>query len=719
MALKIQKFTFIGAILLSNQMAFAQTETSEEQTETSEEQTEISEEIVNEEIVNEEVVNETSDEVINEDEVVNEDDFFDELWLEGDWSEGSSETLERIQEGPISDAPSRVDVIHTERIEDAANLADVMEWLPGGSIYQAGSTNAAIIIDGLPASHVTLLMDGIPFSRLINNREGPSIDMRSIGLDASELRRVEVHRGVGPAGSGRAGGAVINLITADPPEQVGAYGRITGNYDFNSVYRRNIAGLLTAPFTDELSGSISASYSESDALDINNDHRYDTPDSALIHGLLRTRWAPNPNEGLSLMAMIDENQTDNLGFESADSHDRVSTDTTSAFLSGRWWLTDDHSLRLDHVTSLSSFGHKFANVGENGSEILVADTNQQRVRQSLILSSWYENHDVSSELVADGLRVWRYAAQEAEETEENFDPLLDGEPLDQLIFGIGTNHGWQPTDDLTHETRIYLEEDDAFGFGWSGQTAVSFQLSDNFTLRTGASQTRRTPLAEERFYTFSHASVGYEIVGNTALIPESLWSARFGGAWMNRNETIGLELESYYHRISDHISFVSLDSDGSTTRITYSNAPEVRIAGANSSVEFSALPGGLLFRVSYAWQPINEKLEDDGFPLVYRAEHSVRTELRGRWLENRLESWFDLRGQSEMDVINSSGLVEMNGAPGFVVLGAGTSFDLTHDVELRLRVDNILDQTNALWGPKPGRRLLFTLKFQGGDGSGR
>jgi len=415
------------------------------------------------------------------------------------------------------------------------------------------------------------------------------------------------------------------------------------------------------------------------------------------------------------MVMRDEGVSENAGFVAADSHDRVATDTTTALVSGRWWVSG-RDLRLDHVTSFGAFTHRFENVGEFGSASLVADTRQQSLRQSLVLSGWPGQHDVSGELVLNGQRVRR----EAPQPEDHFDPLLDREPIDQVTTGLAGNHAWSPVEGLSHESRVYLEGDDAFGFGWTGQTALAFELSDRLTLRTGISRTRRTPLAEERFYTFSHAAVGYEIVGNPELTPESLWSGRMGASWINRDETIGLEFESFAHRIHDHICFASLPSEpGEPTRITYTNAPEVRILGTNASLEFSDLPGGLTLRTSYAWLPINEKLEDDGFPLVFRATHSVRAELRGRWFENRLEGWLDVQGRSEMDVINASGLVELGAAPGFGVIGAGVSYDVSHDVEIRLRADNLADQTNALWGPKPGRSVMLSLQFRGGDGQGQ
>jgi outer membrane receptor protein involved in Fe transport len=150
------------------------------------------------------------------------------------------------------------------------------------------------------------------------------------------------------------------------------------------------------------------------------------------------------------------------------------------------------------------------------------------------------------------------------------------------------------------------------------------------------------------------------------------------------------------------------DSNNAGTQLfTYANIGKAHTAGLNASLRAQKLLWGLNVKANYSYLPLSERLPS-GTPLNLRANHSGRFEISRHWLDESLETWTDIEGRSEMSVPDNS-----PGAPAYATFGAGLEYQITDQPQanIQLDADNLLDQTNATWGPKPGRTIFARLSL--------
>jgi vitamin B12 transporter len=127
-------------------------------------------------------------------------------------------TANRFQQ-PVNTVLAPTDIVTREDIDQwqAKSLNDVMRRLPGVDIVQYGGLGqtSSMFVRGTSASHVLVLVDGVPLARPgISN----SSDVSQIPI--SLVQRVEYIRGPRSAvyGSGAIGG-VVNIITQTDEEK--------------------------------------------------------------------------------------------------------------------------------------------------------------------------------------------------------------------------------------------------------------------------------------------------------------------------------------------------------------------------------------------------------------------------------------------------------------------------------------------------------------------
>jgi vitamin B12 transporter len=110
------------------------------------------------------------------------------------------------------DAPAQVRIVSTEDIQriNGTTTADIMTLVNGVSVSDYGATGGmkTITTRGLPASNVTILIDGNP----INDQQNGLVDLSLLPL--SSIDRIEfVSDGASALYGGNATGGVVNLIT--------------------------------------------------------------------------------------------------------------------------------------------------------------------------------------------------------------------------------------------------------------------------------------------------------------------------------------------------------------------------------------------------------------------------------------------------------------------------------------------------------------------------
>jgi outer membrane receptor protein involved in Fe transport len=614
----------------------------------------------------------------------------------------SFESTTVTRQGPLRETPHRRDVMTRADLQrrNMTNLADAMQWLAAGSSVQTAGSGLAMTIDGLDASHITVMINGMPVSRPLNSNLGPVLDPQRIPIQASRVRRLEVHRGAGPVGSLQSGGVVINLVTDDTAPasaQVGvdlAGGLTTGGEQPDGTLQRTDAGAtFSVPVSDAVSLGADVLWNERRAWDGNADGTFDLPEQRSLTAGTQFGWSPSRRDQLQAEVRWQETQLETLGALRSPLFDRTRTGEWRGNVRG---VHRRDNGRLTHDTSLTHLRHRFDKiVRESGFVRPRTDTEVWQVRQATTRTWHLGAHDFSVETGLDLEEVSRTGPS-------------GGLPSTvRVMAGAGAGDRWD-LGRLELDSRVFAGADEDARVLWLAGTQGLLPLGAGFSLRGGFSRTFRRASVEELFLVFDHAEVGYRVVGNEGLVPETVRSSRLGLIWNEAKDRWGAEFEAYTHRQDNLIASVAdpTQQEGPIGTFTYDNIGEARTVGANASAEARALPGGLFARVSWAWLPVARDL-DLGERLLFRAEHSVRGELRGSWWQDRLQAFAALSSRSPLSVP-----ADQPAAPGFQTVDVGVTGRLPAGWDLGFTVFNLANQVNSVWGPKPGRLALATLRWQ-------
>jgi outer membrane receptor for ferrienterochelin and colicins len=593
--------------------------------------------------------------------------------------------------GAAARTPARVDSLRADDLmrQGATDLASALVWIAGATPTSPTGTATGMIVDGLSASQVVVLRDGLPFARMSGSPDGPMADLSTIPIDPAIIERIDVYRGAGPGGTGGAGGVVIDIITRRSQQGYEAFVRsISGAAEVAAPWRQELTAGGNAQLSERWSAQLMAQRVAVDPIDVNGDDIGDNPERRRIGGEAAMQWRDG-QESLRV-GLVGSMQTTTASVSpTAPLIDQIDAGSARLRVQGRWWTADD--MRLEHGSDVSVDQHDFAKiVRASGDTRPKADTTQYAARQTLLATWFLGDHDLQGELIGGVTHI-----QRGGET-GTLDPITLGEG------GAGVTDTWHVGERFELQGRVYGDVQSGFGAGWSGQIAAIWRASDTLAPRLTVSRSRRIPTPEERFLLFDHSEVGYRVLGNPDLTPESLRSVR-AGLVITPTRRVQFEVEGFVHDLDDAI--ITTSAASGTATFTYVNAAGARTAGANASMRLVGLPGGLMLTASHAWLPLSE--DDDGQPLALRAEHSTRAELRGRWLGGDLEAWCDVQARSALATPAAS-----PAAPAYALLGAGVRWQALDVLSLNLDLNNLLNQTNATWGPVPGAHALLTLELR-------
>ncbi|MFW5967184.1 MAG: TonB-dependent receptor plug domain-containing protein [Persicimonas sp.] len=593
----------------------------------------------------------------------------------------------------------RSDKIEEEELErrNAWQLSEALQWLTSTTPVDSTGTSTGLSVEGLPAAQLQVVEGGMPVSRPTGGPDGTSIDTGDIGLAGRDIEQIELHRGMGPPGSGPASGMVVDLERSELEPGLG--------FELNSAAqgsaRRPVDSFPTQMLgsgsvshgSDNLDLRLDAGTNGARGLDVNGDGTFDAADRRTHRVGGRSTWRPtdDSDDALSLDVTHDDGLTEGPYGQTSELRDVIDTRRTVGRLAGTWRTDDD--LSIEHDTQVDTYDHTFSKrVLDSGHQRLKADTRQLRAVQDLLVERPVGDHIVGVELYGSAERIARTG-----ETGEL--PAVD-----RLHGGLGLSDTWMPSSEVEIAGRAWADLHTDFDPGWMADVGAGWKLSDKAAVRLSASRTRRLPTAEELYLFFDHSEVGYKVTGNEDLHPERLLSGRAGLHLRPTEESLEVDIEAYYHRLRDLITTTQIDSssDGIPT-YTYENLSRAHTAGARLGLAARDVVWDLDLRADYSALPLAED-RDTGERLALRTRHQMLFEVERAWLDETLETWVDARARSDLSTPEGS-----PDAPGYLLLGAGVAWHTTDELTIRLDADNLLDQTNATWGPKRGVTLLGSV----------
>ena len=320
-----------------------------------------------------------------------------------------------------------------------------------------------------------------------------------------------------------------------------------------------------------------------------------------------------------------------------------------------------------------------------------------------------------------------------------------GQRTTASLYGEGL---WRPTRWLSvlpgARVDMFLVDGDAADGDDAATTSLAFgpklagrvELPAGFSARAAVGRGFRLPSFVERFLRFDHSELGYIVEGNPLLLPEQSTGVRgelgfadkalFGVLPVDGGLELGINaLENLITEVGggDAIDGIPVFTYANasraltaalTTRLKVGRVP-VSVAGMHTALSVDATWQFLLTAVDLSACPTTSLLPcsaaEGARSLPLRPTHAVDVTGRVLLLATDTTLFARVDGMTERPLIDAV-------APAALILSAGLrqpvalfgGSDGTEGAELVLGLENLLDQTDPVFGPKPGRHISINLR---------
>ncbi len=618
----------------------------------------------------------------------------------------------------MDETPVRTEVVTREEIErtNARTLKQALENVPGLQLREVlGKSGYELSLQGLSADQVLVLIDGMPITASTSS----TVDLSQYLLD--DVERIEVVKGASSAQYGSSAmGGVVNVITR---RQAAGFGG-TASVDAGSYGQQNDSGRSFSANNRHarfnLGGggekwrlSVSGDRLDNRGFGINPEAYPRQGDASLRQqAAVRGEWMPS-REGRAWLEAShyteDDTQRYNLFVPPANVPQRKLESITRDRLSGGvdWSFANGMRAQIKGVDErYDSRSPGYSN------EVLATDRRSEQRMQHV---------STQLDLPAWGRQLWMVGTDWHHETlgqTSNGVPELNGAGNAKRTSA----EFFVQNDILVNETWEVLlglrgQNDSDFGGHWAPKVSVRANLLNGETwkgvFRASVGQGYRVPNLKERHYLFDHSALGYRVIGNPNLKPESSTSFQFG-ATLNRGERLSIDVNAFYNRVRDLIQTDLVNSttvDGITS-YTYSNVARARTSGLDTSVNWRATA---TLGLNAAYTYTSTKDENTGLALTRRPRDIVR--LGADWrIQPSTMLGVRLRHQGSELVDTTT----RERSPGWTTLDLSLNHQIGRAVTLFFGINNVTnrqrDFSNASdFGPISGRYVYVGAKFAFGN----
>ncbi|MBZ0263323.1 TonB-dependent receptor [bacterium] len=613
----------------------------------------------------------------------------------------------------LKDVPIATELITENEIRQrgATTAAEALESEIGLDINDtfAGS---AIMIQGVDPDKVLVLVDG---NRMIGRVNG-ALDLDQIST--SGVKQIEVVKGsVSTLYGSEAIGGVINIIT-DKSRQ-----------PFNMEFDIRGGG-----FTSQLeqSGTLSPNYSPS--ISIGGSHGKLTAQSSVrYHHNATYDSDPSTNHTEGLEEIDRWNGNLRLGY---DLPGPTTLNLYSAYMDeGKNWVEDSGLQSI-----LVSFDDRETNRRSDlSAEIVCTPAWAERYSIKAFRTG---NYHLWEKMTRPTGRVKDFSKSEEEYTELAGQLTRKFGSHHRITFGadyywwdIGTQsklgalesssdaqlEAWDGylqdeirTGRITLVPGLRYEQHEVYGANWSPRLSTMYEINKDLKARMSAGLGYRAPSSKELYFIFNHASAGYMVIGNEDLDPEK--SRNFSVSLEHTYENKSVARLTLFH--NDLYNLIDFDSVGVSTDyytgiFQYNNIVSAWTRGIEVERGFKITPY-VTTNLAYAF--LETRNHSTGEPLIHRPKHTVRMDVTWSFQEWTVKAWG--RYQTKMLYL---GIYDTNDQASHEYTNPYSTWDLSVNRALGskwstyLKVDNIMDITNARYGPRIGREVLVGLRYRMGS----
>lgn len=544
----------------------------------------------------------------------------------------------------LSEQPVRVELIDRAAIEEshALNLADALRYTAGVQLKPiTGKPGLGVWLQGYDSDRVAILIDGNPVAA----GTGSSVDISQIAI--GDVERIEISKGSMSAIYGTSAmGGVVNVITRQPEQGAraglkyigGSWGDQDLPYDsmpfakqhlnlnfshankvnaFQIVSDNQISSGFRAPDTQESQGW--EGYKSN--LSIRNVTQI-TPTISLLLAPRVYREDVKTNK---------DNFVGGIGNVPQDKIDLTEKNALMAVLEkdngelGVLKLSYSHEdykneSQQDLVSTPHIEQNRITDIQHNGLTAQYSYTHQ------------YTSHYVLGiEALEDEMNA---TSHKNDGTTKTIATEVDGKQLNNHNGFFQISQQASTTLEFLASGRI--NNNDKYGSKFSPMLNLQYMPiltgNNHLNLRLGAGHGYRTPTLKELYHFFDHSHIGYVLLGNEALEPESSINVQASLEYSNNND-LSFDMSIYRNDIKNLIDFY-VDQD-KTNQLTSQYGDEV-VANVYGNID-RAQTSGFEFSIAYdvnAWLTTNLGYayldainKSTGKSLTSRPEHDVKTSL--------------------------------------------------------------------------------------------
>ncbi len=518
-------------------------------------------------------------------------------------------------------ATVRTDFVTRKEAErrGATNVAEALAGEPNLQVnpetYGYLGRPSGAQMQGLDADRVLVLEDG---ERVVGDQDGV-VDLSQLPL--ADVERIEYVTGPTSSLYGtNALGGVINVISA-PPQALGPIAH------YRAEGRTSGEALATA----------SGAYRHDDewlVLDTSLHHRPGIERQSHKPDLLAPKWfstlvglragtRPTKHVELKLRARWVRDKSDGLESQDAPGLGVYVLDLPE--------VTDRVLLRAQETLELSGGTRVDFSVARNW---YFDDTKRDRRHSPLDELRHRELSNQGLEAIVTvpvgGTRTWvvgvRSDAEHFSQELTRVLPDLSEQHVTEIkprLLSTGALYaqlGWKVTERWTLMPGGRAELHDRYGIVAAPRLATAYQFSEALSARVALGRGFRAPTAKEFGFQFDHSALGYRVLGNTELRPESSWGVT--GDVTARSKRWRLRAGGFANTIKDLIDIEILPQMqiAGVTDYAYKNVERAYTAGGDAGLRLNVLEA-LSFDAAYAYLWTRDEATHMGLP--HRPAHTV------------------------------------------------------------------------------------------------
>lgn len=589
-----------------------------------------------------------------------------------------------------------VDIVTREQLDAAGyqTVTDALRDVAGVDFRSYGpkdTGSAAISIRGMRPYHTRVLIDGVPIHDQSSTQMGPVLG----GLPLNGIDRIEVVKGPSSLQGSSAMGGVINIVTRRPTEdglhgtvrqELGSHGRSTtglqllgkhGPVDYRLDIGRTRERGISAIYRD--------AYGK---VNLDDDHYRAMVYDGRIGLQLDDHWRA---ELFGRFQNIDEEYDDGYAygdFVSPDTDDvLVRRALGGALLKGDGLLDGLLDLSLQAAaTRADRIYHTLA--GRQASRY-TGDHREAELKGTLHLTEWLDL-TLGTQFEEDQMRrcaTGKHRDMNRTHRTASFYLGLQAEPVENLVLNLNGR----------------LVDHSEFGAELVGDASVRYLVAKTgTTLRASAGRGYRTPSLDELYNNYT--TMGYLVRGNPDLDPETSISWEAGIEQDIIGKTLRAGIAYFENRIDDYISSVSsYDPDTWTTVATYEQINGVTIRGLESFIAWEPIRDQLTVRLTHTYQRTRNEENGNRF-LAYIPRQKLGADVTFRCLADNALS-LNLGGVFVGSRWTTDSKADREKLDDYILLHAAAAYKLTKQLELTLRIDNLLNTRYAdmsNWGTTYG-----------------